>query len=149
MVSHASYDSPRVVAIVHGLGSFQNLGKIHIPNSPAFRCALMSPFLKTLIALFWCMIVSTPTPTSLFGEDRKALDEKVQPVMEEVDKLCREKTVYIIGPEKARRLAELVRKKKTETRCRVWNRGWLFGAVDRPRTESGGATVGTRTRRMS
>ena len=36
----------------------------------------------------------------------------VQRVIQEVDKLCREKTVYMIGPKKAKRLAELVRKKK-------------------------------------
>ncbi len=33
-------------------------------------------------------------------------------MIDEVDKACREKTVYMIGPEKAARLAELVRKKK-------------------------------------
>jgi predicted O-methyltransferase YrrM/dienelactone hydrolase len=38
--------------------------------------------------------------------------DKVQSVIDEVDKLCREETVYMIGPTKAKRLAELVRKKK-------------------------------------
>ncbi|MEQ8790847.1 MAG: hypothetical protein RIC55_31585 [Pirellulaceae bacterium] len=44
--------------------------------------------------------------------DRDALDRKVQPVIDEVDKICRQQSVYIIGPEKAKRLAELVRQKK-------------------------------------
>jgi predicted O-methyltransferase YrrM len=51
-------------------------------------------------------------PAALQADDREAWDRKVQPVIEEVDKLCREKTVYMIGPEKAKRLAELVRNKK-------------------------------------
>ena len=33
-------------------------------------------------------------------------------VIEAVDRTCRERTVYMLGPEKARRLAELVREKK-------------------------------------
>ena len=45
---------------------------------------------------------------------RKAIDRKVQPVIDELDKLCREKTIYMIGPAKAKRLAELVREKKPE-----------------------------------
>lgn len=44
--------------------------------------------------------------------DRKALDKQVQPVIDQLDKLCRERTIYMIGPEKARRLAELVCEKK-------------------------------------
>jgi len=43
---------------------------------------------------------------------RKAIDRKVQPVIDELDKLCREKTIYMIGPTKAKRLAELVREKR-------------------------------------
>ena len=43
---------------------------------------------------------------------REAIDRKVQPVIDELDKLCREKTIYMIGPTKAKRLAELVREKK-------------------------------------
>ena len=38
--------------------------------------------------------------------------DNVQSVIDEVDKLCREETVYMIGPTKAKRLAELVRKQK-------------------------------------
>jgi len=41
-----------------------------------------------------------------------ALNQEVQAVIDEVDKTCRETTVYMIGPEKAKRLAELVRQKK-------------------------------------
>lgn len=43
---------------------------------------------------------------------RKAIDQEVQPVVDELDKLCREKTIYMIGPTKAKRLAALVREKK-------------------------------------
>lgn len=39
-------------------------------------------------------------------------DEKVQSVIDELDKLCRDQTIYMIGPTKAKRLAELVRRKK-------------------------------------
>ncbi len=39
-------------------------------------------------------------------------DEKIQAVIDEVDKACRERTIYMVGPEKAMRLAELVRDKK-------------------------------------
>jgi len=46
------------------------------------------------------------------GEDRRANDGEVQSVIDEVDKLCRAKTVFMIGPAKAKRLAELVREKK-------------------------------------
>lgn len=70
----------------------------------------MSPCLKIFVVLSGTVFVSGPT--GLFAKDRKALDKKVQPVIDEVDKLCRENTVYMIGPEKAKRLADLVRKKK-------------------------------------
>jgi predicted O-methyltransferase YrrM len=55
-------------------------------------------------------VITTVTTTQ--AADRKVIDAKVQPVIDEVDKLCREETVYMIGPTKAKRLAELVRKKK-------------------------------------
>jgi predicted O-methyltransferase YrrM len=67
-------------------------------------------FRKPLHCLLpWAIIC---TPAALQANDRQALDRKAQPVIDEVDKLCRENTVYMIGPEKAKRLAELVRKKK-------------------------------------
>lgn len=40
------------------------------------------------------------------------LSKKVQTVIERVERQCRERPVYMIGPEKAKRLAELVRQKK-------------------------------------
>lgn len=70
----------------------------------------MCPCLKIFVVLCGAVLVSRPT--GLFAEDRRALDEKVQLVIDEVDKLCHENTVYMIGPEKAKRLAELVRKQK-------------------------------------
>lgn len=39
-------------------------------------------------------------------------NDKVQTVIDEVEQACRERTVYMIGPAKARRLAELVREAK-------------------------------------
>ena len=38
--------------------------------------------------------------------------DPAQAVIDEVDRACRRRTVYMIGPQKARRLAELVRRKK-------------------------------------
>ncbi|MHC4507287.1 MAG: O-methyltransferase [Planctomycetota bacterium] len=40
---------------------------------------------------------------------------QVQPVIDEVEKTCLKKTVFMIGRRKARRLAELVREKRPET----------------------------------
>lgn len=37
---------------------------------------------------------------------------KIQAVIDQVDRACRERTVYMLGPEKAKRLAELVRQTK-------------------------------------
>ncbi len=63
------------------------------------------------VATCWIMLTSI---TFAQTADRKAVDQKVQPVIDEVDKLCRDSTVYMIGPEKAKRLAELVRKHKPD-----------------------------------
>lgn len=60
-------------------------------------------------AACWAVITSF-APTQ--AENREALDPIVQSVIDEVDKICRKQTVYMIGPEKAKRLAELVRQKK-------------------------------------
>lgn len=57
----------------------------------------------------WAILTST---TSAQEVSRKVLDREVQPVIDEVEKTCLEKTVYMIGPQKARRLAELVRQRK-------------------------------------
>lgn len=70
----------------------------------------MSYTLKLNSVLFlWAILCATAV---LQADDREALYRKVQPVIDEVDKLCRNNTVYMIGPEKAKRLAELVRTKK-------------------------------------
>ncbi|MGI6416104.1 MAG: class I SAM-dependent methyltransferase [Thermoguttaceae bacterium] len=50
----------------------------------------------------------------LVAGDRSGLDRKVQSVIDEVDKTCRDTTVYMIGAPKAKRLAELVRQKKPQ-----------------------------------
>jgi hypothetical protein len=71
----------------------------------------MSRLSKISIAVLNLAILCAPT-ASLRAGDREALDRKVQPVIDEVDKLCRDQTVYMIGPEKPERLAELVCQKK-------------------------------------
>ena len=41
-------------------------------------------------------------------------DERAHKVIDEVDRACRQRTIYMLGPEKARRLAELVREKRPQ-----------------------------------
>jgi predicted O-methyltransferase YrrM len=50
-------------------------------------------------------------PEKTASADRPG-DGKVEAVIAEVDRECRRRTIYMIGPEKARRLAELVRQKR-------------------------------------
>ena len=91
----------------------------------------MSYTLKLSSVLFlWAMLCATAV---LQADDREALDRKVQPVIDEVDKLCRENTVYMIGPEKVKRLAELVRKKKPKlvVECKYSNYHPYFQAIER------------------
>lgn len=57
----------------------------------------------------WALIVSS---SSAPAGDYATTNRRVQAVIDEVDKTCRDKTVYMLGPEKAKRLAELVRQKK-------------------------------------
>lgn len=54
-------------------------------------------------------VTDDSTPQSREGPRR---DEKSQAVIDEVDRICRQRTVYMIGPKKAARLAELIREKK-------------------------------------
>ncbi len=42
----------------------------------------------------------------------KGVEDKVTQVIAELDRICREQTVYMVGPEKGARLAELVRSSK-------------------------------------
>jgi predicted O-methyltransferase YrrM len=49
-----------------------------------------------------------PPPGGAGGANPK--DDPAEAVIAEVDKACRARTIYMIGPEKARRLAELVRR---------------------------------------
>jgi predicted O-methyltransferase YrrM len=41
-----------------------------------------------------------------------AAEDRVQPVIDEVEQICARDTIYMLGPEKAKRLAELVREAK-------------------------------------
>ncbi|MFZ5830539.1 MAG: O-methyltransferase [Planctomycetota bacterium] len=45
-------------------------------------------------------------------QSSSAENDKIQTVINRVEQLCREETIYMIGPEKAKRLAELVREAK-------------------------------------
>jgi len=79
--------------------------------------ARLSTALSRTVSWFVILPVSTFTCFAIGAESkeepaRKALNERVQPVIDALDKLCRQKTIYMIGPTKARRLAELVREKK-------------------------------------
>lgn len=69
----------------------------------------MPRLLKFSVAVF-CFAM-TVVPLLAVG-DKQSGDDTVQRVIDQVDKLCRERTVYMIVPEKAKRLAELVREHK-------------------------------------
>lgn len=43
---------------------------------------------------------------------RDQINTEVKPVIDDVDRKCRDRTIYMIGPQKAKRLAELAREKK-------------------------------------
>lgn len=63
----------------------------------------------------WYKDITIQVPvTSPPADERTAWDRKVQAVIDAVDKTCRETTVFMIGPAKGRRLADLVRQKKPQ-----------------------------------
>ena len=73
--------------------------------------------------LLVCVLLGGPEPCAgakgrAAGEQqageraRSPEDERIQAVIDAVDKACRERTVFMIGPNKAERLAELVRQTK-------------------------------------
>ena len=68
-----------------------------------------SMFRTCWAAACWATVASSISAQAV---DQAKANQRVQAVIDEVDKTCREKTVYMIGPEKAKRLAELVREKK-------------------------------------
>jgi len=51
---------------------------------------------------------------ALENKRQPKIDKKVMAVISELDKFCRKHTVYMVGPEKAQRLAELVREQKPQ-----------------------------------
>ena len=58
-----------------------------------------------------------PSRSRAFGREPEQLPEisgKVRTVIQRVERACRERKVYMIGPQKAKRLAELVRKKRPQ-----------------------------------
>lgn len=74
------------------------------------------PFRRLTFTIVWLLALSAGLVAGEPGREksdvRKKIDQQVQPVIDEVDRQCRQNTIYMIGPEKARRLAELVREKQ-------------------------------------
>jgi len=72
--------------------------------------------MHTTIWLGWLLIAGGTMDAQPAPKARKAADaaqrQKVQAVIDEVEKACLDGPVYMIGPKKARRLAELVRRRK-------------------------------------
>lgn len=62
---------------------------------------------------FACLFLISVAAAAEKAREPKGGD-RVQQVIDEVDKVCRQRPVYMLGPEKAKRLAELVRQKKPE-----------------------------------
>ena len=59
-------------------------------------------------------LCAEPGARNKAATSRDQIDREVRPVIDKVDQQCRDRTVYMIGPEKAKRLAELVREKKPQ-----------------------------------
>ncbi len=64
--------------------------------------------IRRLLTLIFASVavVGSSTASEAFAADR------IGPVIDRLDKVCREGPVYMLGPEKAQRLAELVRERK-------------------------------------
>ena len=59
-------------------------------------------------------LCAEPGARNKAATSRDQIDREVRPVIDKVDQQCRDRTVYMIGPEKAKRLAEFVREKKPQ-----------------------------------
>ena len=92
---------------------------------PELRLAIGTPALVTTILplrrLFGATLAQTfhrgareAWALRSLGSSMAAADDRVAPVITELDAICRRDTVYMIGPEKAVRLAELVRERKPQ-----------------------------------
>ncbi len=66
-----------------------------------------------LIAVI-ALVVLAPAAVAADSSPAKPGGDKIQTVIDELDKVCRQRPVYMLGPEKAKRLAELVRQKRPE-----------------------------------
>ena len=62
------------------------------------------------VCMVWMVLAGGPMAAEPDGDADR--DGRVQAVIDEVDKVCREGGICMIGPKKARRLAELVRQAK-------------------------------------
>ncbi|MHC4399126.1 MAG: O-methyltransferase [Planctomycetota bacterium] len=61
-----------------------------------------------------CLTIAAGAREAEAEDAAKKAHDRVQAVIDRVEKQCRERTVYMVGPEKGKRLAELVRRAKPE-----------------------------------
>lgn len=61
---------------------------------------------------FIAVLLLTAVATTNAGENPAGPSDRIQSVIDEVERECRRRPVFMIGPQKARRLAELVRESK-------------------------------------
>jgi gluconolactonase len=92
----------------------KTLGLIKFPEAPA-NCTFGGKEMKTLYVTARTSLYTVEMEATghRFGGPRRPAppprDEQVQKMIDELDRACRERTIYMVGPEKAARLAELVR----------------------------------------
>ena len=68
--------------------------------------------MSTTLCVLWLVVVGGPAAAEPTDNSARTKNDEVQSVIDEVEKACLERTVYMIGRKKAQRLAELVRKAK-------------------------------------
>jgi len=68
--------------------------------------------MSTTLYMTWIALVAATIGAGGTAKTTAAHDDKIQPVIDEVEKLCLEGPVYMIGSKRAQRLAELVRRAK-------------------------------------
>jgi caffeoyl-CoA O-methyltransferase len=64
------------------------------------------------LCMAWLVIAAGATAAKPAETEAELANKKVQAVIDDVEKACLDRTVYMIGRQKAERLAELVRKNK-------------------------------------
>lgn len=68
--------------------------------------------MRVTLCMAFLLVAAETTAGEPAETEALAARQKVQAVIDEVEKACLDRTVYMIGRQKAERLAELVRKKK-------------------------------------